>query len=139
MQQRGFLVEAARLGSESTALSVPLRGLIRTPSRAERGQGHENRRRRFKPAPLGFARVRISHLIESFENVGVPETFGVLARSPNDDVHRPRRLRDRPNLPLHYGKLAGSAGFPMRLAADSEPRVACFAFRRTNLRRNDCS
>jgi len=70
MQQRGFLIKPARLGSEAAALPVPLRGLIRTPSGAERGQGHENRRRRLKPAPLGFARVRISHLKESFENVG---------------------------------------------------------------------
>src|SRR5438477_7241313 len=64
----------------------------------------------------------------------------------NDDArHRLRhsdrhRLRVRPNrLPFHHGKLAGSAGFPMRRAAGSGPRVACFAFQKTNLRRIDCS
>ena len=69
MQERGFLVKAARLGSETAALAIPPRGLIRTPRRAERGQRHENRRRRLKPAAAAFVRIGISHLTESFANV----------------------------------------------------------------------
>src|SRR5229473_5721192 len=81
MEQRRFLVRAAGFGSEATTLPVPLRRLIRTPSRAERGQSHENRRRRLKPAPAAFVRIRISHLRELFENVGATNRYGVVIRT----------------------------------------------------------
>jgi hypothetical protein len=81
MQQRGFLVKAARFCSEAAALSVPLRGLIRTPGCAERGQRHENRRRRLKPAPAAFVRIGISHLTESFKNVGAASSQDVIIRT----------------------------------------------------------
>src|SRR6266478_3572174 len=53
--------------------------------------------------------------------------------------------RDRPILPRrrigHRRRVESlrSAGSPVRPAVDSGPRVACFAFQRTNLRRIGCS
>src|SRR5438874_3501105 len=55
------------------------------------------------------------------------------------------RHRDRPILRRHRSDhrrrvgSPGSVGSLARLAADSGPRVAYFAFRRTNLRQIDCS
>src|SRR6266404_3047368 len=55
--------------------------IVRTPGRAERCQRHQNRRSRLKPAPLDVVRVRISHLTESFKNVGAASGQGVIIRT----------------------------------------------------------